>query len=392
MKRIIFVNNNMKIGGVQKSLYNLLWELSSEEEYAITLLLFSKSGPYVDNLPKNITVLECPGLFKYLGISQAEAKNSPKEYVVRGLLATICRLFGRATVMKLMLMFQPKLSGCYEYAISFLHNGREKAFYGGTQEYVLNCINARSKIAFLHCDYLRCGAHHTYNDKIMSKFDIITACSDGCRAAFEIEMPDLRDRCVTVTNCHNFSEIKMKAAETPVIYDKKYINVVSVSRLSSEKGIERAIKAISYSIEKGIPVNYHIIGDGTMYDELDIIVKDLKLDNSVFFYGEQDNPYRYIKNADLLLISSYHEAAPMVIDEARCLGVPVLSTRTTSSFDMITLRECGWVCENTLHDLKEALYSVLNDRKALMQLKETLIQTQVTNNIAISQFKKMLND
>ena len=44
MKKIIIVNNNMKVGGVQKSLCNLLWELDRLREYDVTLALFSPVG------------------------------------------------------------------------------------------------------------------------------------------------------------------------------------------------------------------------------------------------------------------------------------------------------------------------------------------------------------
>ena len=47
MKKLLIVNNNMKVGGVQKSLCNLLWSLDPAE-YHVSLLLFSKSESYFD--------------------------------------------------------------------------------------------------------------------------------------------------------------------------------------------------------------------------------------------------------------------------------------------------------------------------------------------------------
>ena len=45
MKKILIVNNNMKIGGVQKSLCNLLWSVA--DQYDITLYLFAPIGAYM---------------------------------------------------------------------------------------------------------------------------------------------------------------------------------------------------------------------------------------------------------------------------------------------------------------------------------------------------------
>ena len=73
MKKIIIVNNNMKVGGVQKSLYNLLWTI--HKDYEITLLLFHFSGAYADQLPPDVRIVTCKGLFRYLGVSQDECKR-----------------------------------------------------------------------------------------------------------------------------------------------------------------------------------------------------------------------------------------------------------------------------------------------------------------------------
>ena len=55
MKKLLIVNNNMKIGGVQKSLYNLLWSVS--DQYEITLFLFAPVGEYMSDLPEQVQVL-----------------------------------------------------------------------------------------------------------------------------------------------------------------------------------------------------------------------------------------------------------------------------------------------------------------------------------------------
>ena len=92
-----------------------------------------------------------------------------------------------------------------------------------------------------------------------------------------------------------------------------------------------------------------------------------------------------MKNADLFLLTSFHEAAPMVIDEAYVLGVPTLTTRTTSSDEMVTKRGCGWVCENDQESLNKALLRVLNDPGMLNDVKSSLRDRVVNNDAAMSQ-------
>ena len=387
MKKILIVNNNMEIGGVQKSLYNLLWALDGR--FDVTLCLFRATGAYVDKLPSSVTVVESGGPFRYLGMSQSECLFL-RDKLCRGFFAAVSRLFGRKWAIKLMLSCQPVLREDYDCAIAYLHNGRKEAFYGGVQEYVLRRVCAERKIAFLHCDYRQCGADHDANNRLIEEFDIIAACSDGCRRVFCEVLPDLAERCVTVRNFHRFEEIRALAMEEPIAHDPRWINVIIVSRLAHEKGIERAVQAVAHCWEKNIPVMLHLVGSGPMREEIASVARTLDVEDAVLFYGEQDNPYRYMKNADLFLMTSYHEAAPMVIEEACALGVPVLTTETTSSMEMVTERGCGWVCGNTREEIEKALLRLVEDRRLLDEKKKEICALGGDNSAAEAQFMALI--
>lgn len=386
MKKIIIVNNNMKVGGVQKSLYNLLWALDGR--YDVTLLLFQNTGAYSGLLPPTVKILECSSLFRLLGISQGECGGADK--LRRGALVMITRLLGRQAAMKLVLDSQKMLPEIYDCAISFLHNGNINNFYGGVQEFVLHRINAKRKVAFLHCDYGKCGANHPTNNHLIAQFDAVAACSDGCREAFEAVLPGLAQKCVTVRNCHRIDEIQAFASKTPVVYSEDVINVVMVSRLAHEKGIERAIEAVCYALERALPVVLHVVGGGPMESQLRALVSEKGMGERVRFYGEQSNPYRYMKNADLFLMTSFHEAAPMVIEEARCLCLPVLTVRTTSSKEMVAQQECGWVCENHQWALNEALVQILENKEQIETMRSILQGRSMDNDAALCQFAKLI--
>ena len=165
-----------------------------------------------------------------------------------------------------------------------------------------------------------------------------------------------------------------------------------VSRLAHEKGIERALEATAYVIGKGIPMALHIVGGGPMESFLKERAAELKIADLVHFYGQQSNPYRYMKNADLFLMTSYHEAAPMVIEEAASLGLPVLTVATTSSEDMVTRRGCGWVCENRQDALSKMLVQVLESPGMLQAAQEYLGGGVMDNTRALEQFRKMIEE
>lgn len=388
MKKIIIVNNNMHVGGVQKSLYNLLWEI--HDQYDLTLLLFHKAGMYADRLPDNVKVLECRSWFRLLGMSQGECKGMDK--LRRGALALVAKLLGRPTALKIVLASQKMLPEEYDCAISFLHNGNIKNFYGGVQEFVLHKIKAKKKVAFLHCDYQNSGANHPANNAMIAGFDAIAACSNGCRRSFEAVMPGMKFRCKTVKNCHRIEEIRALADENPLVYESGTVHIVMVSRLAHEKGIERAILAVAQAIAQGYAVKLHIVGGGPMEKMLRDTAAEQGIAKDVLFYGEQRNPYRYMRNADLFLLTSFHEAAPMVLEEARCLGLPVLTVRTTSSTEMVTEADCGWVCDNDQRSLNEMLLTCVADRTLLTHKHMQICDRGIDNTKPRRQFIELVEE
>lgn len=388
MKKILIVNNNMKVGGVQKSLCNLLWEMDGR--YDVTLCLFRTTGAYLEQLPAGVKVIACKGPVRYLSMSQGECTGADK--LIRGALAFLCRLLGRDRVMKLLLAFTKSVEGSYDCAMAYLHNGNIRSFYGGVQEFVLKKTVSPRKVAFLHCDYGSCGANHPRNNRILARFDRIAACSDGCRQAFVAVMPELADKCVTARNFHRYHEIAQLAMQEPVAYEDGFVHGVTVARLAHEKGIERAIRGVAAARDAGYEMKLHIVGGGGMERQLKELTEQLSLTERVIFYGERANPYPFMAAADLFLLTSYHEAAPMVIDEAVSLGLPVLTVRTTSSHEMVTARQAGWVCDNDQAALNAALLEILSKRDAIETVKAGLRGQTVDNAPAAEQLRGLIEE
>ena len=99
-----------------------------------------------------------------------------------------------------------------------------------------------------------------------------------------------------------------------------------------------------------------------------------------------DNPYGYIKAADLLLIPSYSEAAPLVIAEAAGLGTPILSTETSSAKEMIEQTELGWVCDNSIEGITDMLKQLVSDYDNLKIRKACCKSQKLNNGCAVSKF------
>ncbi len=386
MKKIIIVNNNMHIGGVQKALISLLWNI--RDRYDVTLLLFNKVGECYEEIPPEIKVVTLKSPYRYLGLTRYDI-HSLGDRLGRSFYAAITRVFGRKYAIGLMGLGQRKLKG-YDVAISYLHNAGDKMFYGGCNDFVLKHISAERKVAFLHCDYLRSGANTEDNNRLYARFDRIAACSQGCADSFIAANPSFQDRVSVVPNCHRFDQIRELAAAAPAELRRGVVNIVTVARLGKEKGVERAVKAIAQLGENQKKLHYYMIGDGIQRKQVQQVIDREGLSHTVTLCGTLSNPYGYIQAADLLLIPSYSEAAPLVIGEAAFLGTPILSTETTSAREMIEKPGLGWVCENSEEAMTASLKYLLGNPDMLSRMKAKLSKNRMDNHLAVEMFHKLI--
>ncbi len=386
MKKLLIVNNNMHIGGVQKALINLLSCI--HDRYEVTLLLFHAAGELMEAIPKDVRVITPSSGYRYLGMTKHDAAGHPWRKLWRSAYAAFTKLCGRRAAVRVMGLRQETLKG-YDVAISYLHNGGDKMFYGGCNEFVLRHVQAERKLTVLHCDYTLCGADTPSNAAQYAQFDRIAACSDGCARAFAAACPSLEHKLMTVRNCHDFESIRRLAEEAAVEMPRDRLNVVTVARLGREKGVTRAVEAMAALGEWQERLHYYIVGDGVERALLEETIVAHGLQERVTLCGELTNPYGYMQAADLLLLPSRSEAAPLVIDEAACLGTPILSTATSSAEDMIAARGFGWVCDNSTEGIAKALLDILQMPSARQDVEQYLTTTVFDNTIALQQFSDL---
>lgn len=107
-------------------------------------------------------------------------------------------------------------------------------------------------------------------------------------------------------------------------------NYISVGRVAPQKDYVTLIKAFKLVLAKQPNAKLYIYGKYAPTDlykmKLDVLVKDLKLTNHVFFMGYTKNPYFHMNNADVFVLSSIYEGLPNVMLEALYLGLPVAAT------------------------------------------------------------------
>ena len=311
MKKILIVNNNLDMGGIQKSLVNLVKEL--HEEYDITLLLFSKSGALLQEVPQTVKIITPLKVYRILGLEKKELKKYPLLFMLKAVLLAYSKVFSRRSAMKLLGLFQERISG-YDAVVSYSHLSHPNYFGNGCADFVPDKTVCKNKVCFVHCDYLNFGGQTEANNRAYMEFDKIACCSDSVRDRFLLgsKIPDSK-----VYTVRNFYDLQLASyrSEGSGLFDESFVNVVTIARLSEEKGILRAIEALVQSGREDI--RYFIIGDGPQKEKIARLIGEHQLDSRVIMLGEQSDPYQFLAQADWLLAPSFHEAAPMVFDEAK---------------------------------------------------------------------------
>ena len=101
--------------------------------------------------------------------------------------------------------------------------------------------------------------------------------------------------------------------------------ILSVGRLTIQKGFDVLIKAYA-KVREIIPSRLLILGEGPERGALETLVHDQGLEKLVRLPGFVQNPYPYMKKANVFVLSSRWEGLPGVLIEALYCGVPIIST------------------------------------------------------------------
>jgi len=123
------------------------------------------------------------------------------------------------------------------------------------------------------------------------------------------------------------NEIERRLAIATIVPPREGMRTfVTVGRLSPEKNHERMLRAFDLVHQEDPKTRLVFVGYGPLAEKLARQAKELGLGQSVTFAGLQHNPYAIMANSDVFVLSSDYEGQPMVIHEARVLGLPVVTT------------------------------------------------------------------
>ena len=105
--------------------------------------------------------------------------------------------------------------------------------------------------------------------------------------------------------------------------------------------------------------------------------------------GRKDNPFPYVKKADLFILSSILEGLPTVLYEAIILGVPCVSTEVAGAREILK-DQYGLITENNDEALYCGIKKVLDDKKLLDAYKSEVSMYKSENSDIIRKVEKII--
>lgn len=344
-KQLLFVMAEMNRGGAERSLINLL-EMLDRSRYDIDVLVFNASGRLMPQIPKEVRILKADR--RLCCVSTSSKKELLKNFSLRAVVARLIYSFKKdknkiqyvQSQEKWKYVYQPVLKTLkkeYDVAIAYMHSL--------PSYYVIDKVCAKRKILWVHNDYSKLIQGKEFDYKYFDRADLIATVSQQCVCELKKAFPDMADKFTCIYNLNPENKIRQKAdAFYPDEYkDEEKLKLVSIGRLNRQKGFDFAVDAAGILKKNGIPFDWFIIGVGELKSTLCQQIESVGVENEVHLLGERENPYPYIKNADIVVQTSRFEGKSIVLDEAKILHKPIITTDYVSVRDQIEDGNTGMI-------------------------------------------------
>ncbi len=376
-------------GGAEKSLVNLLNELDSEQ-YEVDLLLLKKKGIFLDQVPEWVNILEIPEGIKLMyspELVKGKYLTKAKRLMANAVIKTTIKRDCYARAMRWKHLYSKEIN------VIDKHYDVAVAYITGELLYLLcEKTNADRKVLWVHNDYNAEGQPREFDMPYMDKVDAIVSISEQCVNVLKDVFPMYTDK---IYEIHNITSSKVIEKQSNVFFPEEYKRgqntLVSVGRLAKQKGFDIAIQAASIMKKKGIDFSWNVIGTGALEEKLGKMIEEYDVADVFHLIGARQNPYPYIKNADILVQPSRYEGKSVVLDEAKILAKPIVVTDYPTVRDQIVDNEEGIIVEMTPEGIAEGIIAVLNDTNKREKIIDHLRLHEYGNQDEISKYYDVIN-
>jgi len=301
MKKIIFVLPSLAGGGAEKKAIILL-NYFYKCEYSLSLVLFKKEGVRFEEIPEGIEIIDFKkkhpsGVFKLIiKLGLLFKKERPDKVISFIEYSNVITL-----IAKVLFHIRCEIIISEESLPQFyLENARFKHIRKFLMPYFYNIAD----IIVCGTDYLKDYISHLRRvdkDKVIRIYNPI--------------------------NIENIQKLSKEKVDHPFLEKRRqgFNLIIAVGRISYEKRYDVLLEAFA-KIIKEVNAGLLILGDGDLLPQLLELKDKLQIGENVDFIGYVSNPYAWMANSDLFIMTSQWEGFGNVIIEAMAVGTPVVSS------------------------------------------------------------------
>lgn len=403
MKKIIFGITGLTLGGAERVLVDIANKLVLK--YDVTIFTIYAEGELEKELDQRVHIISLFD-FKYNSMGKFKKRIIPirvllekkkifKKHVESGGYSTQIA-FLEGPITRIFSVKDKKST-----KIAWIHNDISKVFGKGLKSGLKRLIDRNiyekfDTLVFVSMDNLD-KFNKIYDDMDLPHEKVINNYIDSERILklAEEKMSEEDEKLLKADKVNNVNDANKnnqvdRASNLDKSDNTNFIagpTILQVSRLVSQKAIDRLIKVHSKLIKQGYNHRIFVVGDGPLKEKLEKQIQEENVESSFKLLGARENPYPLVKEADFFCLLSNFEGYPMVVEEAKILNKFILATNTATREALIDYASKSYIVSNNEEGVEEALKFAIKNYK---QKNNQNNQYVYENNRIIDKIEKMI--
>ncbi len=326
-KHIALFTSSLSGGGAEAVLINLAKEFI-KRNIIVDLLVCKHSGPLTREIPDNLNIIEL------------KKDNRIK------LFFCFLKLPPRNWPILILSLFSKKPKSFYRIL------SLKKYIHESKPDILLSCLNSvnitslwvkhitHSDTIFIIQQVNLLSKSITEENSIFKKkslpqfvkhwyktADVVISVTDAVKEDLILNFQLENNKITTIHNPLNLKEIRLLASaqiHEPWLHEETPV-ILAVGRLCKVKNYPFLLEVVK-KINQFRLIKLIILGEGPEKSSLEKLIINLGLQDKVKMLGYKQNPYKYMKNADIFTLTSNSEGLGNVLQEALACGCKIVST------------------------------------------------------------------
>ena len=379
-KRIVIICGQMVMGGVEQVLLRYIDRLDPAK-YDITLFFMQRGGELISAIPPHVHVsyaeyTDIRKLFRQ-GKLFSFLKQCYIRYRIRSAKNKVENACWTIKAMK-----SPALQG--DIIICF-HMANQVCAY------LAVVSDIPKKAIWLHGQFMKDGEPRQPYEKLWSAFDRVFCVSEAWRQEFSRQFPKLQHLTQTIYNPIDTAEIIEKSKQ-PLDYEMLHTSILTVGRLSKEKGQQMIPEVLARLLKKKHDVHWYIMGDGPLRPEIERLAEQWQVSDRLVFLGTIANPFPYIRSCDIYVQPSFTEGFCTATNEARILQKPVVTTDIPSMHEQFQDGVTGILTEPTVDSLTDGIHRLLDSPELQLKITQNLRNLKIDNEAELEKLYRFIEE